>query len=151
MLFDAFGGVSSALLVILGAAAMGAVGCGPTVFVTEDDAGPASAGAGGSANGGGSAHGGAVGQGGAGGAEGSGAGGEGSTGSGGSLCDGDCGVINTPQCYEAVCNEGSYPGPVGVCVVVYEADFTPCDDGKACSVDDACLAGICVGDETSCN
>jgi hypothetical protein len=48
-----------------------------------------------------------------------------------------------PQCNEAVCIE-----PNG-CGVQPKADDTPCDDGDACTIDDTCSTGACVGGRPS--
>lgn len=71
-------------------------------------------------------------------------GGSGGTG-GDSLCEMDCSSVQAPPCQVAVCNDGSYPGTVGSCVVVADTDGTACDDGEFCTVDDACLNGVCEG------
>jgi len=60
-------------------------------------------------------------------------------------CDIDCSSIDTPDCKVAVCNEGQYMGTVGECVVVDADDGTECDDGMFCTVNDACVAGVCTG------
>ncbi len=74
------------------------------------------------------------------------AGGTSSDGGGGaSLCDGDCALIETPDCHVAVCNDGMYPGPIGSCVVVPGDDGAACDDGQFCTLDDSCMAGVCSG------
>ena len=62
-----------------------------------------------------------------------------------SMCDMDCSTIQTPDCQVSVCNEGRYRGTVGVCVVVPDEDGVPCEDSEFCTVDDACVEGICVG------
>lgn len=78
-------------------------------------------------------------------------GGGGMTGAGGAgggvagPCDIDCSAIATPQCLRSVCNDGSYPGAVGECVVIDDDDGTACDDGAFCTVDDTCQAGTCTG------
>lgn len=59
-------------------------------------------------------------------------------------CGQDCSAIDTPQCLKSVCNDGSYAGAVGECVVVND-DGAACDDGAFCTVDDVCQAGACVG------
>lgn len=61
------------------------------------------------------------------------------------LCPEDCSTIEAPVCMRSVCNDGSWPGAVGECVMIPVADGTPCDDGNFCTVDDACMAGACVG------
>ncbi len=79
---------------------------------------------------------------------GGGAGGDGTGGSGAGpgLCAMDCGTITTQDCFKAVCNEGTYPGPVGQCVVVPEDAGVACDDGEFCTTNDACDgSGQCVG------
>jgi len=61
-------------------------------------------------------------------------------------CGQDCGAIEAPPCFESVCNDGTYPGPVGSCVVVPEGAGVGCDDGMFCTVDDACDGtGVCMG------
>ena len=82
----------------------------------------------------------------------SGAGGEGAAGGEGGaggadlgLCGTDCSTITTPQCLVAVCNEGQYLGPTGVCVVVPAMLGTSCEDGLFCTVNDTCDNGVCKG------
>jgi len=72
------------------------------------------------------------------------AGGEGEGGAD-NLCGEDCSAINTPDCFVSVCNDGTFPGPVGSCVVVPDVDGTVCDDDLFCTVDDTCQAGVCTG------
>lgn len=75
-----------------------------------------------------------------------GAGGEGGGGEGGSsLCATDCSAIDPPDCHVSVCNDGSYPGTLGTCVVVPDDDGTTCDDGVFCTTTDTCQAGVCTG------
>ncbi len=71
----------------------------------------------------------------------------GAGGEGGTMlpCGTDCSLIDTPDCYVAVCNDGMHPGPIGSCVVVPDADNTPCEDGAFCTVNDSCRAGVCTG------
>lgn len=59
-------------------------------------------------------------------------------------CPQDCGAIDTPACLKSVCNDGSYAGAVGECVVVND-DGVACDDGAFCTVDDTCMGGTCIG------
>lgn len=61
------------------------------------------------------------------------------------LCDQDCSAIVPPTCYVSVCNDGSYPGTIGSCVVVPAADGATCEDGLFCTANDACEEGTCVG------
>ncbi len=65
-----------------------------------------------------------------------------SSGTGGSAspCEVDCSQIQAPVCQVAQCNVQS-----GQCEVVADADGTTCDDGVFCTVDDACLSGVCEG------
>ena len=72
---------------------------------------------------------------------------EGGSGGGGGfgLCDMDCSEIAAPVCHIALCNDGMYPGAVGVCVVVPDEDGSSCDDQQFCTVNDSCLAGVCTG------
>jgi hypothetical protein len=71
----------------------------------------------------------------------------GSGGSGGDFgpCGVDCSQIDTPDCFQAVCNEGMYEGTYGTCVVVAVEDGTACEDGQFCTVSDTCVAGECTG------
>lgn len=65
---------------------------------------------------------------------------------GSSACKQDCSKTQTPQCLKSVCNEGQLPGTVGECVVVPADKGTECDDGKFCTVKDACDdKGSCQG------
>jgi len=77
----------------------------------------------------------------------SGVGGDGTGGAGGDtgLCPGGCGDVTPPDCFVAVCNDGTYQGAVGQCVVVPEVDGNSCDDGMFCTTDDTCQAGVCTG------
>lgn len=50
-----------------------------------------------------------------------------------------------PQCNEAVCL------PDAGCSVAPKADGTGCEDGDACTVEDACNAGRCEGSSLTCN
>ncbi|MEQ9319836.1 MAG: hypothetical protein RIF41_11805 [Polyangiaceae bacterium] len=61
------------------------------------------------------------------------------------LCDVDCSTIATPDCSVAVCNDGSHMGTVGSCVVINAEDGTSCEDGLFCTVNDACVEGVCTG------
>jgi len=81
-----------------------------------------------------------------GGAGGSGANG-GSGGSGGSSpCAVDCTQIKTPPCQVATCN-----AQTGQCEVVPDQDGAACEDGAFCTVNDACLAGVCeAGEPNDC-
>jgi hypothetical protein len=74
-------------------------------------------------------------------------GGNGKGGEGGSsLCAEDCSAIATPECLQSVCNDGSYQGVVGDCVVVPSEVGTACDDELFCTVEDGCDgAGQCAG------
>src|SRR5262245_13242038 len=74
----------------------------------------------------------AGGSGGPGGSSSSGMAGEGGSGGSSSPCAMDCSKIQSPQCLKAVCNTGMYPGQIGTCVVVPDADGIPCDDGEFC-------------------
>jgi len=44
------------------------------------------------------------------------------------------------QCNDAACAE-----PTGTCVRTPKIDGLGCDDGEACTINDACLGGVCVG------
>src|SRR4051812_7180000 len=63
--------------------------------------------------------------------------GSGSTGTGGP-CAQDCSTVVTPPCLVALCNEGQFKGPIGVCTVVDAPSTTTCDDGLFCTVEDHC-------------
>lgn len=69
----------------------------------------------------------------------------GSGGATGGPCGQDCSKIPTPECTIAVCNTGQEIGPLNTCVVVTAPKGTLCDDGKFCTVNDACDSGACVG------
>ncbi|MCC6621661.1 MAG: HYR domain-containing protein [Deltaproteobacteria bacterium] len=83
---------------------------------------------------------------------------------GSSCSDGDSCTI-ADQCTGGVCGGTAKtceaPGPclaagtcdptTGECVPVPLEDGTACDDGKACSEDDRCAAGLCVGTSAVCN
>lgn len=63
-----------------------------------------------------------------------------------SVCEQDCSQIQAPPCFEAVCNEGNHPGPVGSCVVIPAEAGGACEDGLFCTVNDACDGtGVCIG------
>ncbi len=73
----------------------------------------------------------------------SGGGGTSASGSGGdggstSPCAIDCTQIQAP-----VCQVAQYNAQSGQCEVVADVDGTACDDGVFCTVDDACVAGLC--------
>ena len=55
----------------------------------------------------------------------------------------DCSPLNGP-CTAGVCQQGS-------CVAAAKSDGGPCDDGDACSVQDACLGGQCFGKIKDCS
>ncbi|MBW2454449.1 MAG: hypothetical protein JRI68_08055 [Deltaproteobacteria bacterium] len=84
---------------------------------------------------------------------GQGAGGQGGTtsgtaGTGGSPspCAVDCTQIQAPQCQVAQCN-----AQTGQCEVVADTDGSACDDGQFCTVEDACVAGVCAsGPDNDC-
>ena len=73
-------------------------------------------------------------------------GGSGGAGGQSDLCAQDCSAISTPPCLKSVCNDGSYQGVVGDCVVVPDDAGVPCDDGLFCTIDDGCDGmGQCMG------
>src|SRR5262245_675620 len=75
-----------------------------------------------------------------------GSGGTGGGSGGSSLCAEDCSAITTPQCLQSVCNDGTYQGVVGTCVVVPSEAGETCDDEVFCTVDDTCDGnGVCMG------
>jgi len=74
-----------------------------------------------------------------------GGGGTGGTGGQMGLCPQDCSKIKTPQCLKGVCNDGTYQGTFGECVVVSADSGTACDDGLFCTINDACDEGECIG------
>jgi DNA-binding beta-propeller fold protein YncE len=49
-----------------------------------------------------------------------------------------------PQCNEAVCVAGAG------CAVQPKAGGTGCEDGDACTIDDTCQSGVCIGTSLSC-
>lgn len=51
----------------------------------------------------------------------------------------DCSSL-ADSCHDAACGE-----PAGVCVVTQKIDGFACDDGDVCTLNDRCLAGVCVG------
>ena len=116
---------TSVAMATLGFVAAG--GCATSTFEPDDDDDGATGGAGGTTTPGG------------------GGGTGGTTTTNTSMCDLDCSTITTPDCQVSVCNEGQHRGTVGVCVVVPDEDATPCEDGEFCTVQDACLAGVCIG------
>ncbi len=63
-------------------------------------------------------------------------------------CKVDAECTGATACSDAVCllKDG-----VGTCVLVPKTDGAPCDDGSACTQNDACAAGHCVGTLTSCD
>jgi hypothetical protein len=70
----------------------------------------------------------------------------GGTGGSPSLCAMDCSSIATPQCLQSVCNDGTYQGVVGECVIVPSEEGTACDDSVFCTVEDTCDGtGQCIG------
>ncbi len=60
-------------------------------------------------------------------------------------CGVDCSKFETPQCTVAVCNVGQVVGPLYTCIVVPQPNGSECDDGKFCTVSDACDNGACTG------
>lgn len=75
-------------------------------------------------------------------------GGGGAGGAGGAMsaCSIDCATVDTPQCYEAVCNEMS-----GQCEIVPTAGGESCDDGLFCTVGEKCSDGMCgQGSDNDC-
>jgi hypothetical protein len=73
-----------------------------------------------------------------------GSGGDGGAGGGGGIvwpCGIDCSKITVPDCQQGICNEVTKK-----CEVVPAAKGTSCDDGKFCTLDDACDdEGVCQG------
>ncbi len=56
----------------------------------------------------------------------------------------ECAAADPGQCAAATCDKVA-----GVCVVAPVADYTPCDDGDACTVDEVCVEGLCGGGLTA--
>jgi hypothetical protein len=52
----------------------------------------------------------------------------------------ECTPLNV-QCQVQVCNETEQ-----TCTTIASADGEPCDDGSACTVDDTCSGGECIGE-----
>ncbi|MBW2457925.1 MAG: hypothetical protein JRI68_25695 [Deltaproteobacteria bacterium] len=101
-------------------------GCAQGVASFDDDGtGGSSSGTGGSATSSGGGEGGTT-------------SGTGGTAGHSSACEVDCSQIQAPICQVAQCNEAT-----GQCEVVADQDGTECDDGVFCTVDDACVAGVC--------
>src|SRR5690348_975742 len=70
----------------------------------------------------------------------------GSGGQGGGVgCPTDCGGLKVEPCQRAECDSHT-----GRCVVHAAPEGTACDDGKVCTVGDACHAGACTGAPNSC-
>lgn len=57
----------------------------------------------------------------------------------------DCSGLDMP-CQLGVCNPG-----VGVCQIQVFDDWSPCDDGDGCSLDDVCASGFCLGVDRDCS
>jgi hypothetical protein len=67
----------------------------------------------------------------------------------GVCCNGQCvpACTATNQCHDAVLD----PGTCG-CTQVPKPENTACDDGNACTRDDVCIQGVCVGrDHVECS
>ncbi len=105
---------ATALLVAAGACAEGGV-----AFDDDDDTSTSTSGGGGGAGGG--------------------TGGS-TSGTGGSTgpCEIDCASIETPQCQVSKCNVETKQ-----CEVLADVDGAACDDDAFCTVNDACVAGVC--------
>src|SRR4051812_12217310 len=139
---------------ILGVAAI-ALGCSGTVDLATGTTGTTSAGTSAAGGGGAGGSGGttgtvATGAGGSGG--GAAAGGGGGGGGGGRAGGGppgscvesiDCTAQNGP-CPQGLCGDG-------VCVAVPANQLAACDDGKVCTIDDACQNGTCTGAAKTCS
>ena len=64
-------------------------------------------------------------------------------------CEGtekDCSQYSYATCHEGVCNEST-----GACEPSPVINGTDCDDNLFCTVDDACLDGVCTGQPRDCN
>jgi len=123
--------LSGMVLIGFGAVGLGWSGCAASEVIEQDDGGPSGSS---TSTSGGGGNGGSTGQGGDGGDPIN------------NPCGEDCSLIDTPQCLKSVCNDGSYPGAVGSCVVVPDDAGIACDDGQFCTVDDTCNGmGVCTG------
>ncbi len=71
-------------------------------------------------------------------------GGDGGGGGNTGPCAIDCSTITTADCQVSICN-----AQTGLCEIVPDADGTACDDGAFCTVDDACVAGLCAPGPTN--
>jgi hypothetical protein len=61
-------------------------------------------------------------------------------------CTEDCTQLNPPSCYTATCDAAT-----GACAVVPSPAGTSCDDGRFCTVSDACDGhGVCTGKPNTC-
>ena len=56
----------------------------------------------------------------------------------------DCTVLDS-QCSKGVCDINT-----GNCVALHTREAQPCDDGKQCTIENKCVAGICSGKENPC-
>lgn len=60
--------------------------------------------------------------------------------------DSDCDFIPTGQCTTYVCDRVT-----DTCKLAYWAEYTPCDDGLPCTVNDKCDEGLCRGTNVTCD
>ncbi len=62
-----------------------------------------------------------------------------------SACAVDCAAVPVMGCQTSICNAKTHQ-----CETKTAADGTTCDDGKQCTVHDACNAGVCGGELNTC-
>lgn len=62
------------------------------------------------------------------------------------LIDSDCDVVARGQCQDVRCNVDNI-----TCYVIDKPTNTSCNDGLACTANDKCYQGECIGDTLSCN
>ena len=72
----------------------------------------------------------------------------GSSTGGGDAASGPCTYAEDCTAFSDTCNVGACIN--GACAKVAANDFTPCDDGKTCTQNDFCQAGVCSGPARSC-
>ncbi len=59
-------------------------------------------------------------------------------------------IVTCPTAADTACVKTSCDKPTGLCTAKSLKNGTVCDDGEACSADDVCAAGVCVGTVNVC-